>query len=122
MQWLEPGSAPTSTNHVVKPPLFGRKNMNIRKNMCLYFKAMSRKNMLWRAPSFIMLDMKYPTPREQESLQLNDQALNIIYKALDLEVFVLQGKQSVWLVETYLMIMFWTQLPHGLASSEMIRP
>jgi hypothetical protein len=42
-----------------------------------------------------MLDMKYPTPREQESLQLNDQALNIIYKALDLEVFVLQGKQSV---------------------------
>jgi len=27
--------------------------------------------------------MKDPTPREEENLQLNDQAPNVIYKALD---------------------------------------
>jgi len=32
---------------------------------------------------FIVLDMKDPTPREEENLQLNDQAPNVIYEALD---------------------------------------
>jgi hypothetical protein len=31
--------------------------------------------------------MKDPTPREEENLQLNDQALNVIYEALDPKIF-----------------------------------
>lgn len=30
---------------------------------------------------------KDPTPREEENLKLNNQALNVIYKALDPKVF-----------------------------------
>ena len=37
---------------------------------------------------FIMLDMKGPTPREEDNLQLNDQGLIVIYEALDPKVFV----------------------------------
>jgi len=35
---------------------------------------------------FVVLDMKDTTPREEEYLQLNDQALNVIYEALDPKV------------------------------------
>ena len=48
--------------------------------MCLHLKKMSTK--IWGVveDSFIMLDMKDPTTSE-ENLQLNDEALNVIYKA-----------------------------------------
>lgn len=55
--------------------------------MALHLKAMSRK--IWGVVnnSFIVLDLKGTTPREEENLQLNDQALNVIYKTLDSKVF-----------------------------------
>ena len=34
-----------------------------------------------------MLDPKNPTPREEELLQLNDQALDMLYEVLDDKVF-----------------------------------
>jgi hypothetical protein len=41
-----------------------------------------------------------PTPREEENLQLNDQALNVIYGALDTKVFKsikdLEMAHEVW--------------------------
>ena len=37
---------------------------------------------------FIMLDMKGPTPREEDNLQFYDQGLIVIYEALDPKVFV----------------------------------
>lgn len=36
---------------------------------------------------FVVLDMKDLTPREEENLQLNNQALDVIYEDIDLEVF-----------------------------------
>ena len=55
--------------------------------MCLHLKAMSRK--IWDIveTKFVMLNINDPTPREEEKLQLNDQALNVIYEALDPKVF-----------------------------------
>ena len=35
-----------------------------------------------------MLDMKGPTPREEDNLQLNDQGLIVMYEDLDPKVFV----------------------------------
>ena len=54
-----------------------------------HFKAMSWK--IWGVVKepFIVLDMKDPTPWEKENLQLNDQALNVIYEALHPKVFEL---------------------------------
>ena len=47
-----------------------------------------------------MLDMSDPTHGEEEKLQLNDQALNIIYEALNPKVFeqikVLEFAFQVW--------------------------
>lgn len=55
--------------------------------MCLHLKAMSQK--IWGSleEEFIMLDMKVPTLREEDNLQLNNQGLNVIYEALDPKVF-----------------------------------
>ena len=50
--------------------------------MCLHLMTMSQK--IWGVvEEFIVLDMKDPTPREEENLQLNDQPPNVIYEALD---------------------------------------
>jgi hypothetical protein len=50
--------------------------------------------------SFVVLDMKDPTPREEKKLQLNDQALNVIYEALDPKAFEsiqdLEFAHEVW--------------------------
>ena len=49
---------------------------------------------------FIMLDMKGPTPREEDNLQFYDQGLIVIYEALDPKVFVsikdLEMAHQVW--------------------------
>lgn len=39
--------------------------------------------------SFIVLDIKRPTLREEKKLQVNDQTLNMIYEVLDPMVFEL---------------------------------
>jgi hypothetical protein len=75
-------------NPVGKPPHFDGSDYDYwKKRMCLHLKAMSRK--VWNIVEvgFVVLDMKDPTPREEENLQLNDQALNVIYEALDPKVF-----------------------------------
>lgn len=47
-----------------------------------------------------MLNMKDPTPREKENLQLNDQAFNVIYEAVDPKDFEsikdLEMAHQVW--------------------------
>jgi len=61
-----------ATNHVSKPPHFDGNNYDYwKKRMCLHLKAMSQK--IWGVvgvveESFIVLDMKDPTPREEENL------------------------------------------------------
>lgn len=37
--------------------------------------------------TFLVLNIKYQTPRKEENLQLNYQSLNEIYEALDPKVF-----------------------------------
>jgi len=54
------------TNHVGKPPHFDGTNYDYwKKRMCLHLKAMTRK--IWEVveESFIVLDIKDTTPREE---------------------------------------------------------
>ena len=54
----------------------------IGRRGCACTLRLSRK--IWGVvEEFIVLDMKDPTPREEENLQLNDQPPNVIYEALD---------------------------------------
>jgi hypothetical protein len=46
--------------------------------MCLHLKAMCRKNWSVAHELFVVLDIKGPTPKKEENLQLNDQAINFI--------------------------------------------
>ena len=55
--------------------------------MCAHLKAMERKNWGVVEEDFVVPDLKAPTPSEEQKLQLNDQALNCIYEALDPKVF-----------------------------------
>jgi hypothetical protein len=48
---------------------------------------MERKNWGVVEEDFVVLDLKAPTPSEEQKLQLNDQSLNCIYEALDSKVF-----------------------------------
>jgi hypothetical protein len=89
-----------ATNHVGKPPHFDGTNCDYwKKRMCLHLKAMSRK--IWGVveETFIVLDMKDPTTRE-EKFQLNDQTFSVIYEALDPKVFEsikdLEFTHEVW--------------------------
>jgi len=61
---------------------------------------MERKNWGIVEEDFVVPDLKAPTPGEEQKLQLNDQALNCIYEALDPKVFEsiknLEMAHKVW--------------------------
>jgi len=60
---------------------------NWKRKMSQHIKSRGRK--IWGVVEneFVVLDSKNPTPREEELLQLNDQALDILYEVLDDRVF-----------------------------------
>ena len=76
----------TSENgiHVGKPPYFDGNNYDYWKTrMTSYLKALSRK--LWRIINYryVILDEKNLTPLDKENDLLNDQGVNMLFSALD---------------------------------------
>jgi hypothetical protein len=68
-------------NHVGKPSQFDGTHYDYwKKRVGLHLKALSTK--MWGVVhnSFVVLGMKDPTPREENNMQLNDQALNVMYE------------------------------------------
>jgi hypothetical protein len=80
----------TSDNdiHVGKPLFFDGNNYDYWKTrMIVHLKAMSRKIWIIMYDGFVVLDEKYLTPRDEENELLNDQAMNVLYSALDVSEF-----------------------------------
>ena len=80
----------TSKNgiHVGKPPQFDGNNYDYWKvRMTSYLKALSRK--IWRIVNdgYIILDEKKLTPLDEENDLFNDQAVNVLFSALDVSEF-----------------------------------
>ena len=80
----------TSDNvvHVGKPPFFDENNYDYWKvRMTAHVKAMSRK--IWRVVNdgYVILDPKMLTPLDEENELLNDQAINVLFSALDVSEF-----------------------------------
>ena len=80
----------TSDNgiHVGKPPFFDGNNYDYWKvRMTAHLKAMSRK--IWRVVNdgYVILDPKMLTPLDEENELLNDQAINVLFSALDVSEF-----------------------------------
>ena len=80
----------TSENgiHVGKPPKFDGNNYNYWKvRMTSYLKALNRK--IWRIVNdgYVILDEKKLTPLDEENDLLNDQAMNVLFSALDVSEF-----------------------------------
>ena len=80
----------TSENgiHVGKPPQFDGNNYDYWKvRMTSYLKALNRK--IWRIVNdgYVILDEKKLTPLDEENDLLNDQAMNVLFSALDVSEF-----------------------------------
>ena len=80
----------TSDNgvHVGKPPFFDGNNYDYWKvRMTAHLKAMSRK--IWRVVNdgYVILDPKTLTPLDEKNELLNDQAINVLFSALDVSEF-----------------------------------
>ena len=80
----------TSDNgvHVGKPLFFDGNNYDYWKvRMTAHLKAMSRK--IWRVVNdgYVILDPKNLTPLDEENELLNDQAINVLFSALDVSEF-----------------------------------
>ena len=80
----------TSENeiHVGKPPFFDGNNYDYWKTrMSVHLKGMSRK--LWRIVNdgYVILDEKNLTAQDEENEVLNDQAVNVLFSALDVSEF-----------------------------------
>ena len=80
----------TSNNgiHVGKPPFFDGNDCDYWKTrMSVHLKAMSRK--LWRIVNdgYVILDEKNLTAQDEENEVLNDQAVNVLFSALDVSEF-----------------------------------
>ena len=74
--------------HVGKPPFFDGNNYDYWKTrMSAHLKAMSRK--LWRVVNdgYVILDPKSLTPLDEENEILNDQGVNVLFSALDVNEF-----------------------------------
>jgi len=71
-----------------------------KRKMCAHWKSINRK--IWEVveKDFAVLDPSSPTTREEEKLQHNDIAINLLYEALDLKVFEqikdLERAHDVW--------------------------
>ena len=80
----------TSENgiHVGKPPNFDGNNYNYWKvRMTSYLKALSRKIQRIVNDGYVILDEKKLTPLDEENDLLNDQAMNVLFSALDVSEF-----------------------------------
>jgi hypothetical protein len=80
----------TSDNgiHVGKPPFFdGNNNDYWKTRMTVHLKAMSRKIWTIMNDGFVILDDKNLTTHDEENELLNDQAMNVLYSALDMSEF-----------------------------------
>ena len=91
-------------NHVGKPPKFdGNAYGYWKKKMQAHIKSMNRK--IWQVveKDFIVLDVNDPTPREDELLQLNDIAVNVLYEALEEKIFEhVKDKERAYEIWTHL--------------------
>ena len=77
-----------SAIHVGKPPNFDGNNYDYWKvRMTSYLKALNRK--IWRIVNdgYVILDEKKWTPLDEENDLLNDQAVNVLFSALDVSEF-----------------------------------
>ena len=80
----------TSDNgvHVGKPPFFDGNNYDYWKvRMTAHLKAMSRKIQRVVNDGYVILDPKNLTPLDEENELLNDQAINVLFSALDVSEF-----------------------------------
>jgi hypothetical protein len=80
----------TSDNaiHAGKSPFFDGNNYDYWKTrMTIHLKAMSRKIWIILNDGFVILDYKNLTPCHDENKLLNDQAMNVLYSALDVSEF-----------------------------------
>jgi hypothetical protein len=93
----------TSDNgiHVGKPPFFdGNNNDYWKTRMTVHLKAMSRKIWTIVNDGFVGLDEENLTPHDEENKLLNDQAMNVLYSALDVSEFNrvknLKSANEIW--------------------------
>ena len=80
----------TSENgiHVGKPSFFDGNNCDYWKvRMTSYLKALSRKIWTIVNDGYVILDEKKLTPLDEENDLLNDQAMNVLFSALDVSEF-----------------------------------
>ena len=80
----------TSENeiHVGKPPFFDGNNYDYWKvRMMSYLKSLSRKMWTIVMDGYVILDEKNLTPRDEENDLLNDQAMNVLFSALNVSEF-----------------------------------
>jgi hypothetical protein len=91
-----------------KPPFFDGSSYDYwKRKMSAHVKSMNRK--IWEVVGndFAVIDPTHPTAREEEKVQFNDIAINILYEALDVKVFEqikdLERAHDVWtrLEESY---------------------
>ena len=77
-----------SAIHVGKPPNFDGNNCDYWKvRMTSYLKALSRKIWTIVNDGYVILDEKKLTPLDEENDLLNDQAMNVLFSALDVSEF-----------------------------------
>jgi hypothetical protein len=88
-------------NHVGKPPFFDGNNYDYWKTrMTAHLKAMGRK--IWKIviEGYVILDDKNMTRQDEENELLNDQAVNVLYGALDIGEFNrvkgLESAHGIW--------------------------
>ena len=80
----------TSENgiHVGKPSFFDGNNCDYWKvRMTSYLKALSRKIWTIVNDGYVTVDEKNLTPHDEENDLLNDQAVNVLFSALDVSEF-----------------------------------
>ena len=80
----------TSENeiHVGKAPFFDGNNYDYWKvRMMSYLKSLSRKMWTIVMDGYVILDEKNLTPRDEENDILNDQAVNVLFSALNVSEF-----------------------------------
>jgi hypothetical protein len=74
--------------HIGKPLFFDRNNYDYWKTrITIHLKTISRKIWIIVNDGFFILDDKNLTSRDEENELLNDQAMNILYSALDVSEF-----------------------------------
>ena len=70
--------------HVGKPPFFDGNNYDYWKTrMSVHLKAISRKIQRIVNDGYVILDEKNLTALDEENELLNDQAVNVLFSALD---------------------------------------